>query len=166
MSAYATALRESSREALLEEALRQHDRADQAEEMLERIRAENKRLKEFNEEMRDGAMQLREVALTLGGRVHYLMEQAATEIRILRDWKTEVMAVEAEWDAQKIASMLGGRPGASCRKVIAEKVPQLITRADEAERALQREKEHRRQQSEFLASTLKKLEETDAQRKR
>lgn len=38
MSAYATSLKESSKEALLEEALRQHDRADKAEAALKAVR--------------------------------------------------------------------------------------------------------------------------------
>jgi len=54
------------------------------------------------------------------------------EIAKLRAWKAEAIAVEMEWDAQAIASMLGGRLGASCRAVVAENVPRLIADRDAA----------------------------------
>jgi len=61
-----------------------------------------------------------------------LLAAAVARAEKAEAWKAEAMAVEAEWDAQAIAKMLGGRLGASCRAVIAEKVPQLISDRDAA----------------------------------
>jgi len=55
------------------------------------------------------------------------------EMERLREWKKGAMAVEQEWDAQEISKMLGGQLGQSCRKIVAEKVPQLIARVKELE---------------------------------
>lgn len=46
--------------------------------------------------------------------------------RRLQDWKESMLAVEREWDEQRIAKLLGARPGQSCRKIINERVPVLI----------------------------------------
>lgn len=48
------------------------------------------------------------------------------EIAALVAWKESALAVEREWDAQAIAKLLGGTLGRSCRKIIAEKVPELV----------------------------------------
>jgi hypothetical protein len=47
-------------------------------------------------------------------------------LEYLRDWKAQQMQVESQWDEQQIAKLLGAKPGQSCRKVIQEKVPQLV----------------------------------------
>lgn len=52
-------------------------------------------------------------------------------------WRESALAVEAEWDAQKVAAMLGGHLGESCRKVVAEKVPELIAERDALRAALE-----------------------------
>jgi regulator of replication initiation timing len=44
----------------------------------------------------------------------------------LKAWKESALSVYAEMDEQAIAKMLGGELGKSCRKIIAEKVPQLL----------------------------------------
>ena len=54
----------------------------------------------------------------------------------LRAWKESALAVESEWDEQKIAEMLGAAPGQSCRKIITEKVPALIAERDTLRAAL------------------------------
>jgi hypothetical protein len=54
----------------------------------------------------------------------------------LAGWKQSAMAVEDQWDAQAIATLLGARPGQSCRKVINEAVPRLMARALAAEQKL------------------------------
>ena len=48
------------------------------------------------------------------------------EIAALVAWKESALAVEREWDEQAIAKLLGGTLGRSCRKIIAEKVPELV----------------------------------------
>lgn len=58
------------------------------------------------------------------------LDEVRAECERLQAWKAESIAVENEWDAQAIAKMLGGKLGASCRRVIAEKVPQLITEVE------------------------------------
>lgn len=47
-------------------------------------------------------------------------------ISSLQSWKFQALLVESEWDPQKIATMLGARPGESCRKVIMREVPKMI----------------------------------------
>lgn len=54
-------------------------------------------------------------------------ESAAKELAELRAWKESALAVEREWDAQALATMLGAKLGQSCRKAIAEKVPALLS---------------------------------------
>lgn len=52
------------------------------------------------------------------------------ELDTLRAWREASLFVEKEWDAQAIAKSLGARLGRSCRKVIAEAVPALLTERD------------------------------------
>lgn len=52
------------------------------------------------------------------------------EVEQLRAWKESALAVEREWDEQAIAKMLGGQLGRSCRKIISEKVPELVKRVE------------------------------------
>jgi hypothetical protein len=53
----------------------------------------------------------------------------------LRAWKDSAMAVEREWNADAIATMLGGKPGESQRKVIQREVPRLLERIKRLEEA-------------------------------
>lgn len=48
------------------------------------------------------------------------------ELAALQAWKASALEVESEWDSQAIARSLGGLPGQSCRKVIAQRVPELL----------------------------------------
>jgi hypothetical protein len=66
-------------------------------------------------------------------KINYLLRQ----LSILRDWKAQQMQVESQWDEQQIAKLLGAKLGQSCRKVIQEKVPQLVTLLEEAREALE-----------------------------
>lgn len=45
----------------------------------------------------------------------------------LKAWKETATSLNAEMDEQAIAKMLGGQLGKSCRKIIAERVPELIS---------------------------------------
>jgi hypothetical protein len=49
-------------------------------------------------------------------------------IKRLEDWKDSAMAVEREWDANAISTMLGGQLGESQRVVIMREVPRLLER--------------------------------------
>ena len=49
-------------------------------------------------------------------------------IKQLEDWKESALAVEREWNANAIATMLGGQPGESQREVIQREVPKLLER--------------------------------------
>lgn len=57
-------------------------------------------------------------------------ERDALKARIeqLEDWKQSALAVEREWDANALATMLGGQPGESQREVIQREVPKLLKR--------------------------------------
>ena len=54
----------------------------------------------------------------------------AAERDSLQAWKASMMAVEAEWDEQKLARLLDVSPGQSCRKVIAQRVPEILAERD------------------------------------
>ncbi len=49
-------------------------------------------------------------------------------IKRLEDWKQSALAVEREWDANTVATMLGAKLGESQRKVIQREVPLLFER--------------------------------------
>jgi hypothetical protein len=49
-------------------------------------------------------------------------------IKRLEEWKDSAMAVEREWDANAISTMLGGQLGESQRVVIMREVPRLLER--------------------------------------
>ena len=57
------------------------------------------------------------------------------KIQQLEDWKESALAVEREWNANAIATMLGGQPGESQRKVIQREVPKLLARIKRLEEA-------------------------------
>ena len=59
----------------------------------------------------------------------------ANRIKRLEDWKEWALAVEREWNANAIATMLGGQPGDSQRKVIQREVPKLLERIKRLEEA-------------------------------
>jgi BMFP domain-containing protein YqiC len=61
------------------------------------------------------------------------LEQRIAE---LEDWKAQTMRVESEWDEQKLAKMLGGNLGESCRKIIQKRVPELLARIAKLEQQL------------------------------
>lgn len=54
----------------------------------------------------------------------------------LEDWKAQAMRVGSEWDVQKLAKMLGGNLGESCRKTIQRRVPELLECITELEQQL------------------------------
>jgi Lon protease-like protein len=56
-------------------------------------------------------------------------------IKRLEDWKDSAMAVEREWDANAISTMLGGQLGESQRVVIMREVPRLLERIKRLEAA-------------------------------
>lgn len=58
------------------------------------------------------------------------------QVERLEAWKAEVVAVEAKWDAQAIAAMLGSRLGESTRTAIQREVPLLLERVKRLEEVL------------------------------
>ncbi len=50
------------------------------------------------------------------------------EVERLEAWKASVVAIEAKWDSQAIAAMLGSRLGESTRTAIQREVPLLLDR--------------------------------------
>ena len=58
-------------------------------------------------------------------------------IRQLEDWKESALAVEREWNANALATMLGGKLGESQRKAIQREVPKLLARIKRLEEALE-----------------------------
>ena len=72
----------------------------------------------------------------------WLKDAQATKIRELedqierlKDWKQSALAVEREWNANAIATMLGGKLGESQREVIQREVPKLLERIKRLEEA-------------------------------
>ncbi len=58
-------------------------------------------------------------------------------IKRLEDWKQSALAVEREWDANTVATMLGAKLGESQRKVVQREVPLLFERIKRLEDVLQ-----------------------------
>ena len=58
-------------------------------------------------------------------------------IKRLEEWKESAMAVEREWDANAIATLLGAKLGESQRKVIQREVPLLLERIKRLEKSSQ-----------------------------
>jgi Lon protease-like protein len=56
------------------------------------------------------------------------LNAANERIKRLEEWKDSAMAVEREWDANALSTMLGGKPGESQRVVIMREVPRLLER--------------------------------------
>ena len=76
-------------------------------------------------------------------RKQWLNDAQAVKIRELKvqierldKWKQSALEIEREWDANAIATMLGGRLGESHRKVIQREVPKLLIRIKRLEEAL------------------------------
>ena len=63
------------------------------------------------------------------------LKAANERIKMLEDWKESALAVEREWDANAVATMIGGKLGESHRKVIQREVPKLLTRIKRLEDA-------------------------------
>jgi len=68
-------------------------------------------------------------------KTQWMKDAQATKIRELQDqierledWKESALAVEREWNANAIATMLGGKLGESQREVIQREVPKLLER--------------------------------------
>ena len=75
-------------------------------------------------------------------RKQWLNDAQAVKIRELKvqierldKWKQSALEIEREWDANAIATMLGGRLGESHRKVIQREVPRLLDRIKRLEAA-------------------------------
>lgn len=75
-------------------------------------------------------------------KTQWLKDAQATKIRELEDqigrledWKQSALAVEREWNANAIATMLGGKLGESQREVIQREVPKLLERVKRLEEA-------------------------------
>lgn len=62
-------------------------------------------------------------------------DQLAERVREHEAWKESALAVEREWDPDKLAAMLGGQPGESQRAVIQRGVPKLLERVKRLEEA-------------------------------
>ncbi len=58
-------------------------------------------------------------------------------IKRLEEWKESALAVEREWDANAIATLLGAKLGESQRKVIQREVPLLLERIKRLEKSSQ-----------------------------
>jgi hypothetical protein len=58
-------------------------------------------------------------------------------IKRLDEWKESALAVEREWDANAIATLLGAKLGESQRKVIQREVPLLLERIKRLEKSSQ-----------------------------
>ena len=63
------------------------------------------------------------------------LNAANERIKRLEEWKQSALEVEREWDANSIATMLGGKLGESQRKVIQREVPLLLERIKRLEEA-------------------------------
>ncbi len=76
-------------------------------------------------------------------KTQWMKDAQATKIRELQDqierledWKQSALAVEREWNANAIATMLGGQLGESQRTVIQREVPKLLERIKRLEDAM------------------------------
>ena len=63
------------------------------------------------------------------------IRELKVQIERLDKWKQSALEIEREWDANAIATMLGGRLGESHRKVIQREVPRLLERIKRLEEA-------------------------------
>ena len=68
-------------------------------------------------------------------RMERELNSANDRIKRLEDWKQSALAVEREWNANAIATMLGGKLGESQREVIQREVPKLLARIKRLEEA-------------------------------
>lgn len=79
------------------------------------------------------AQKERDDALALLGCYRMDKDELKARVSELQHWKAEQLAVEKEWDPNTLATLLGGQPGQSQRKVISEQVPKLLARIAELE---------------------------------
>lgn len=56
------------------------------------------------------------------------LDKANHRIKRLEQWKESALEIEREWNANAIATMLGGKLGEYHRKVIHREVPKLLAR--------------------------------------
>lgn len=70
-----------------------------------------------------------------GMKLERELNAANDRIKRLEDWKQSALAVEREWNANAIATMLGGKLGESQREVIQREVPKLLERVKRLEEA-------------------------------
>jgi len=75
-------------------------------------------------------------------KTQWMKDAQSTKIRELEDqlerlenWKQSALSVEREWNANAIATMLGGKLGESQREVIQREVPKLLERIKRLEEA-------------------------------
>ena len=61
-------------------------------------------------------------------KLEFELNAANERIQRLEEWKESALSVEREWNANAIATMLGGQPGESQRKVVQREVPKLLAR--------------------------------------
>lgn len=61
------------------------------------------------------------------------LKDAQAETQRLRQWKSEMLQVESEWDEQALAKLLGVPLGQSCRKGIQEKATELVAQLAESQ---------------------------------
>jgi hypothetical protein len=64
-----------------------------------------------------------------------VLSRQQDHIKRLENWKESALEVEREWNANAIATMLGGKLGESQRKVIQREVPLLLDRIKRLEEA-------------------------------
>ena len=67
--------------------------------------------------------------------LEHKLNAANDRIKQLEYWKESALEIEREWDANAIATMLGGKLGESQRKVIQREVPLLLERIKRLEDA-------------------------------
>lgn len=56
----------------------------------------------------------------------WVISSQRERLKELEDWKEEALAVEAQWNPNALATMLGAKIGQSQRQVIAAEVPKLL----------------------------------------
>ena len=74
-----------------------------------------------------GSRELRAIALEV--------RKMEDRIKQLEDWKRSALEIERNWDANAIATMLGGELGECQRKVVQREVPLLLERIKRLEDA-------------------------------
>jgi len=86
----------------------------------------------IEEQLRNDAEQLRRIGWFNQADVY---TKAADKIDELQHWKAEAIALQGEWNMQAIAELLGAQCGQSCLRVINERVPKLVEKVRQLEKA-------------------------------